>query len=166
MARKPQKGPFRYNLATVLKVRNIREKLEKEKFAVAQKEYKKELKKEEEIKEFQSEKLNEQKKALSGKISNFNRILQGHFHLGKVKKDVETQEQKRLEAEQKKEEQREKLMKAIIDRKIMDKDKDHKKVAWVKLMNKEETKFLDDISTSRFTRGKQERSREEEQEQE
>ncbi|MFC1517664.1 flagellar export protein FliJ [Candidatus Margulisiibacteriota bacterium] len=151
MARKPKKGRFKYNLETVLKVRNIREKLEKEKFAKAQKEFQKELKKEEEIKDFQSTKQTEQKSALSGKISDFSRILQGHFHLGKVKKDVEKQEKSRLEAEQKKEEQREKLIKSIMDRKIMDKDKEKKVDSWRKLMNKEETKFLDDISTSRYS---------------
>lgn len=151
MARKPKKGPFKYNLATVLKVRNIREKLEKEKFAKAQKEFLAEQEKEKKIKDFQSKKQGEQRKALSGKISDFSRILQGHFHLGKVKTDVKKQEQSRLEAEQKKEEQREKLIKSIMDRKIMDKDKEKKKISWRKLMDKEETKFLDDISTSRYT---------------
>ena len=154
MARKPKKGPFRYNLETVLKVRNIREKLEKEKFSKAQKAFRKELEKEKKIKDFQLAKQSEQRKALSGQIGDFSRILQGHFHLGKVKTDVKNQEKARLEAEQKKEEQREKLMKSIMDRKIMDKDKERKKVSWRRLMNKEETKFLDDISTSRFSRDK------------
>ncbi|MBU0579746.1 MAG: hypothetical protein KKA19_01100 [Candidatus Margulisbacteria bacterium] len=157
MVRKPKKGPFKYNLETVLKVRNIREKLEKEKFAKAQKEFQKELEKEKKIKDFQNKKQTEQRQALSGRIKDFGRILQGHFHLGKVKTDVDKQEKARLEAEQKKEEQREKLIKSIMDRKIMDKDKDKKKVSWRKLMNKEETKFLDDITTSRFTRDKLER---------
>ncbi len=154
MARKPKKGPFKYNLATVLKVREIKEKLEKEKFSKAQKEYLAELEKEEQIKNFQNQKIDQQRQALTGKISNFGLILQGYFHLGKVKVDVKKQEEKRLEAEQRKEEQRERLIRSMLDRKIMDKDKEKKKIAWRKLMDKEETKFLDDLSTGRYSRSK------------
>jgi flagellar export protein FliJ len=159
MARKAKKGPFKYNLSTVLKVREIREKLEKEKFTKAQKEYLAELEKEEEVKRFQAQKIDQQRQALTGQISNFGLILQGYFHLGKVKVDVKNQEDKRLEAEQRKEEQRERLIKSMLDRKIMDKDKDKKKVAWRKLMDKEETKFLDDLSTGRYSRTKDKKAK-------
>jgi flagellar protein FliJ len=156
---KPKKGKFIYNLRTVLKVRKIREKLEKEKFAEAQKKFKEESEKEEEVKGEQKIRQDDQKNALSGKISNFNKILLGHFHLGKVKEDVDKQVKVRLEAEQKKEEQREKLIKSMMDKKIMDKDKDRKREVWRKYMNKEETKFLDDIATSRYVANKIEQKR-------
>jgi flagellar FliJ protein len=153
--RKPKKSKsFEYNLHTILKVRNIFERIEKEKFAKAQREYLEQLKKEEEMHEYEKQQQLQLREKLTGKISDFASVLHRHEYLKKYKVDVIKQEEKTKEADQKKEEQRERLIKAIKDRKILDKDKDHKKVAWTKLMNREETKFLDDISNAQFNRKK------------
>lgn len=144
---------FEYNLKTVLKVRNIFERIEKEKFAEAQKEYFKQLKKEEEMKDNEKNQQHTLKNKLTGKI-DFASIMHRHEYLKKFHLDVLEQEGKTKEADQKKEEQRERLIKAIKDRKILDKDKEHKKESWVKVMNREETKFLDDIATAQFFRRK------------
>ncbi len=143
---------FEYNLRTVLKVRNIFERIEKEKFAEAQRKYLEELKKEEEMHEYELQQQRQLRNKLTGQIEDFASVLHRQHFLKKYKQDVIAQEGKTKEADQRKEEQRERLIKAIKDRKIIDKDKEHKKEAWVKMMNREETKFLDDISTTRFFR--------------
>lgn len=142
---------FEYNLRTVLKVRNIFERIEKEKFAEAQRKYLEELKKEEEMHEYERQQQTQLRNKLTGQIEDFASVMHRHQFLKKYKQDVVAQENKTKEADQRKEEQRERLIKAIKDRKIIDKDKEHKKEAWQKLMNREETKFLDDISTTRFS---------------
>jgi flagellar FliJ protein len=153
--RKPKKSKqFEYNLHTVLKVRNIFERVEKEKFAETQKEYLKQLQKEEEMKNYEKQQQLQLRERLTGKIEDFASVLHRHEYLKKYKGDVIKQEEKTKEADQKKEEQRERLIKAVKDRKILDKDKEHKKTAWTKMMNREETKFLDDISTAHFNREK------------
>ena len=150
MRKAKKSNRFEYNLRTVLKVRNIFERIEKEKFAEAQRKYLEELKKEEEMHEYERQQQVQLRNKLTGQIEDFASVMHRHQFLGKYKEDVVAQENKTKEADQRKEEQRERLIKAIKDRKIIDKDKEHKKEAWVKLMNREETKFLDDISTTRF----------------
>lgn len=157
--KKPKKSKkFQYNLKIVLKVRNIFERIEKEKFATAEREHLEQLKKEEEMKDYQKNMQNQLAGKLTGKLDDFASIMHRHEYLKKYKGDVEEQEEKTMEADQKKEEQRERLIKAVKDRKILDKDKDNKRKVWKKVMNKEETKFLDDLSVSRFFRQKQEKS--------
>lgn len=146
---------FEYNLRTVLKVRNIFERIEKEKFAEAQRKYLEELKKEEEMHEYERQQQVQLRNKLTGQIDDFASVMHRHAFLKKYKQDVVVQENKTKEADQRKEEQRERLIKAIKDRKIIDKDKEHKREAWQKLMNREETKFLDDISTTRYFRNKE-----------
>lgn len=154
--RKPKKSKrFEYNLRTVLKVRNIFERIEKEKFAEAQRKYLEELKKEEEMHEYERQQQVQLRNKLTGQIDDFASVMHRHAFLKKYKQDVVAQENKTKEADQRKEEQRERLIKAIKDRKIIDKDKEHKKEAWQKMMNREETKFLDDISTTRYFRNKE-----------
>lgn len=155
MAKTPEKSKkFIYNLRTVLKVRNIFEKIEKEKFAVAQREHLEQVKKEQEMKDYQKDMQKQLAGKLQGKISDFANVLHRTEYLKKYKLDVIAQEERTMEAEQKKEEQRERLIKAVKDRKILDKDKEHKNEVWKKIMNREETKFLDDLSVSRYYRQK------------
>ncbi|MDR1113878.1 MAG: hypothetical protein LBL50_02170, partial [Candidatus Margulisbacteria bacterium] len=71
------------------------------------------------------------------------------------------QENKTKEADQRKEEQRERLVKSMKDRKILEKDREHKKQAWKRLMDREATKFLDEISTAKYFRTMEERLKEE-----
>ena len=156
--KKPEKSKrFKYNLGSVLKVREIREKQEQEKFASAERTALEEKRKEEEIKSFETEKYKELRQLIApGKpIENFYEILQRKSHLEVVKKQAKEQERKSDEADRLKEAQRETLLTAARDKKIMEKDQENKKKAWRKVMDKEETKFLDDISTSRFLRNQQ-----------
>ncbi len=143
---------FAYNLESVLKVKNIREIQEQEKFLAVEKKFLEEKEKEEVIKAFQNQKYQELRTIMApGKpIDNFQQVLMRKTHLERVKGDVEKQIQETQEAERLKEEQRQELIRAVKEKKIMEKDKDHKKGAWKKLMDKEQGKFLDDIATIGF----------------
>ena len=154
MARKVKKGRFRYNLETVLKVKHIREMQEKEKFAIAQRIADEEKRKAEELKQFENAKLTELRaKFESGqKISDFGEILMRRSHLDKVKKDIVVQDKKKLEAEKALQKQRDDLAKALMDKKVFEKDKGHKKEEWRKVMDKDESDFLDEIATQRHVR--------------
>ncbi|MFC1617524.1 flagellar export protein FliJ [Candidatus Margulisiibacteriota bacterium] len=146
---KPKKGNrFKYNLAAVLKVREIRETQEQEKFKQAEKKYLEEEKKEKEIKDFQQEKYSELRKTISpgSTISNFQEVLMRKSHLEILKDKVIEQERVKEEAEEIKEDQRDQLIKAVKDKKIMEKDQERKKGQWKKLMDKEHGKFLDEIA--------------------
>jgi len=155
MSKTPEKSKkFHYNLRTVLKVRNIFETIEKEKFAAAQRDHLAQLKREQEMKDYQKDMQKQLAGKLQGEIADFASVLHRTEYLKKYKLDVITQEERTMEAEQKKEEQRERLIKAVKDRKILDKDKEHKRDHWKKIMNREETKFLDDLSVSRYFRQK------------
>jgi flagellar FliJ protein len=151
---------FQYNLKTVLKVREIYEKLEKEKFAEAQRKYLEELEREKKMKDYEMQQQRTLKSGLQGNI-DFASIMHRQNFLKKYKIDVNEQENKTKEADQRKEEQRERLVKSMKDRKILEKDREHKKQAWKRLMDREATKFLDEISTSKYFRTMEEKRKEE-----
>lgn len=158
MAKAKKSKRFNYNLAAVLKVRELKEQQEKDRFSEAQQKLQEEERKEEEIKDFQRQKYNELRNIMdAGKtINNFQHILMRKSHLDIVKEQVAEQVKKREQAEDAKEEQREVLSKAMKDRKVIEKDKEKKKTAWKKLMDKEEGKFLDEISTIGYERRRRE----------
>jgi flagellar protein FliJ len=145
---------FKYNLRTVLKVREIFEKQEKEKFNKAEKEYREEIRKEKEIKDKKRSQEDQLASKLVGEMKDFTSIMNRHAYLRKMKVDVEKQVEKREESEQKKEEQRERLIQAVKDRKILEKDREHKRKDWGKVMNREEIKFLSDIANTAYVRRK------------
>jgi flagellar protein FliJ len=148
MVKKPEKSKrFKYNLASVLKFRNIREEQEREKFNQAKRAYEEEQRKEEELKAFQAAKYAELKSKMSGGHTlNFDQIQMGRGHLDVVKEQVVQQEKVREDAEIEKDKKHEDLVSAVKDRKILDKDKEKKNVMWKDLMKKEENKFLDEIA--------------------
>ena len=154
MAAKVKKGRFKYNLETVLKVKHIREVQEKEKFAIAQRKAEEEKRRAEELRTFENSKLTElRSKFESGqKISDFSEILMRRSHLDKVKKDIVVQDKKKVEAEKALQKQRDDLVHAMKDKKVFDKDKEHKKEAWKKVMDKVDSDFLDEIATQRHVR--------------
>lgn len=156
MARVKKSKSFEYNLEAVLKVRKIKEDREKEKFALAVRKLQEEQKRLDEMVEFKEEKRDELKEVISpGKtIKNFAEIIMRQSHLDKVKKDIIRQDEVKKEAETQKEEQRVVLEKSMKEKKIIEKDKGKKKDEWKKIIEHEETKFLDDIASSRFTRDK------------
>ena len=154
MARAPKKGRFRYNLETVLRVKQIREIQEKEKFAIAQRKLEEERRKAEELKQFENSKLTELRSKLeSGQtISDFSQILLRRSHLDKVKKDIVVQDKKEQDADQAMQAQRTELTRAAKDKKVFEKDRERKKELWRKVMDKADSEFLDEIATQRHIR--------------
>ena len=153
MARKVKAGKFKYNLATVLKVRGIREKKEQEKFAEKKREYLKEKEAEEKLRGKKRKEEDEIRQVFRrGPISDFEKVMRKHSHLGILKKDIETQVEKVIETSKILEDQREKLVTAMKDKKIIEKDKQKTLEKYTKLMQDLELKFLDEIATQRFTR--------------
>jgi len=154
MAREQKPGKFKYTLETVLRVRGIKERREKEKFADKQREYLTEKEKEEQLEEEKKEKEGELKHIIKkGPISQFEKVLRRHAHLGVLKKDVDEQIEKVIDASKRLEDQRSKLIESMKDRKIIEKDKGHRLEDYDEMMKNLEIKFLDEIATQRFKRG-------------
>lgn len=149
---KPER--FKYALETVLKVRAIKERKEKERFAEKQKEYLTEKQKEEQLEEDKREKEGELKHIIKkGPISQFEKVLRRHAHLGVLRKDIDNQIEKVIDASRKLEDQRAKLVDSMKDRKIIEKNKEHRLDEYKEMMKQLEIKFLDEIATQRFKRG-------------
>lgn len=145
---------FKYTLETVLKVRNIKEQKEKEEFAKKQRSYMLEKQKEEQMEQEKQEREGELKHIMKkGPISEFEKVLRRHAHLGVLKKDVDDQIEKVIDASKHLETQRTKLIDSMKDRKIIEKNKEHKLDDFKKKMQNLEIKFLDEIATQRFKRG-------------
>jgi flagellar export protein FliJ len=154
MAREQKPGKFKYTLETVLRVRGIKERREKEKFADKQREYLTEKEKEELLEEEKKEKEGELKHIIrKGPISQFEKVMRRHAHLGVLKKDIDEQIEKVIDASKRLEDQRSKLIESMKDRKIIEKDKGHKLDDYDDMMKNLEIKFLDEIATQRFKRG-------------
>ena len=151
----PKAGKFRYRLDTVLKVRDIKERQEQEEFAKKKRDYLTEKQEEEKISAHQKKRAGELRNMLKrGPITDFERVLRRRAHLGVVKKDLDQQVEKVVQASQKLEEQRMKLIDAMKDKKIIDRHKEKQLDAWRKVMQDLETKFLDEIGTIRYIRDK------------
>jgi len=152
---KPKKSKrFQYSLETLLKVRGIREKQQQDKFDEADKTLKKEVQKEDEIKETQQRQYDDLRSNLeAGKlIKDLQTIMMREAHLEVLKERVEEQVKVRKDAEEKKEEERKDLVKAVKEKKVIEINKEKKRWEWKKFMDKEEGKFLDDISTVSYVR--------------
>lgn len=152
MAKKAKPGKkFKYDLEAVLKVRGIKEKKEQEKFAVKQREYQDEKEKEDHIRDKKTgEEDTIRETYKKGPISDFEKVMRRHAHLGILKEDLDKQVDQVIKASQKLEEQREKLMFAMKDKKIMEKNKENRFKDYQKAMQQLEIKFLDEIATERF----------------
>lgn len=152
MAKKAKAGKrFKYDLEAVLKVRGIKEKKEQEKFAYKQREYLKEKNKEKKIRDRKSgEEETIRQTYRKGAISNFEKVMRRHAHLGILKEDLDKQIDEVIKASQKLEDQREKLVVAMKDKKIIEKNKENRFKDYQKEMQLMEIKFLDEIATERF----------------
>ncbi|MFC1496366.1 flagellar export protein FliJ [Candidatus Margulisiibacteriota bacterium] len=152
MAQKSKAGKkFKYGLETVLKVRGIKEQKEKEKFAEKQKEYMDEKSKEDTIRDKKTGEEDTIRKSFrKGPISNFEKVMRRHAHLGILKKDLDKQIEEVIKASQKLEEQRDHLIVSMKDKKIMEKNKENRFKEYQKAMQKMEIDFLDEIATTRF----------------
>ncbi|KAF0133465.1 MAG: flagellar FliJ protein [Candidatus Saganbacteria bacterium] len=141
---------FKYQLESVLKVRGIREKKEQEKFADKKRAYLTEKEKEEMLKDKKSGEEQEIREAFKQPLSDFEKVLRRHAHLGVLKGEIESQVEKVIEASQKLEDQRENLLKSMKDKKIIEKDRENNLKSYTKAMQDLEMKFLDEIATERF----------------
>ncbi len=146
---------FKYNLASALRVRIIRETLQKEEVQKAKRkveEEKQKLKVIQDHQQFEHDKIMEMYEGQRPLDLAEVKLRKHQMEQLQIKED----EQKEVvaQAEEKVKEEEKKLLKAIRDRKILEKDKEKKQKLWKKLMEKEDTKFLDDISVSRFFRSK------------
>lgn len=152
MAKKPQKGKFKYNLQSVLKVREIRETQEKEKFADAQKKLEEEKRKEEIVKNKYSSAQGALRDEFESEDINFSHVFLRQNQIENLKVEVDEQKQATIKAEEDKEVQRNYLVEAVKDRQIIEKDRENKKTEWSAFMKKEENKFLDEVAGIRFNR--------------
>ncbi len=152
MAKKPKPGKrFKYDLASVLKVRAIKEKKEQEIFAEKQRNFLTEKQREEAIEQDKHNKEDDLRGVFKkGTISDFSRVLQRKAHLEVLKDDLDKQVEKVIEASKVLEEQRAQLINAMKDKKIMEKHKEKKLKEYDKVMLDMETKFLDEVATQRF----------------
>jgi len=159
MAKEVKAGKkFKYGLEAVLKVRGIKEKKEQEKFAEKKRVYLTEKEREELLKDKKRGEEQEIRQVLKqGPVSDFEKVLRRHAHLGVLKGEIEKQVEKVIEASRLLEDQREKLLKSMKDKKIIEKDKEHKLDDYTKALQDLEMKFLDEIATQRFVHEKLER---------
>ena len=119
---KPKKGKrFVYSLETLLKVRDIKEQQEKEKLNKAEQVVHEERLKEQEAKQVQSDHLNYVRELLgSDQLPELNYIQMHQQHVKTLEKRVVEQQQKVVESEQKRDDQREEVIKCT-------KEKNHRK---------------------------------------
>jgi len=160
---KPEKSKkFNYKLETLLKVRDIREREEQDRFREKEQKLVEEQKKEKEIKKKEELEYHHLVDLMnSGELPDMNIIQIRKAHLKSVQEQVDQQIKKRETAEKNRDDQREKLTQAIKEKKIIEKDKEKTKEGWKKLMAKEEAKFLDDISTIGFERKRRQQQEDE-----
>src|SRR3989338_9695255 len=149
---KPAPGKkFKYDLEAVLKVRGIREKKEQEKFAEKKREFLKEKRKEEAIKEEKHTREEELRGAFQrGPISDFEKVLRRKAHLEVLKDDLDEQIEKVIETSRFLEEQRARLIESMKEKKIIEKHKGRKLDEFKKAVQDLELKFMDEIATQRF----------------
>lgn len=145
---KPKKEKrFNYQLDTLLRVREIREKQEQDAYSQALQKLEEEKQKEEILKQQQNAAYQELTEMISsGAMPDMNHIQLRKRHIEVLVEKVEEQEKAVKAAEKAKETQREKLNQAVKERKIIEKDKEKTRISWRKLLDKEEVKFLDDIA--------------------
>ena len=67
-------------------------------------------------------------------------------HANTLEQKLDDQKKATAEAKEKLEEEKDKLLQCVKDKKIMEKDREETREAWKKLMLKEDIKFLDEIA--------------------
>jgi flagellar FliJ protein len=155
MAKEPKPGKkFKYDLSAVLKVREIHEKKEQEKFAEKNRQYLLEKEKEAAIDKEKKGKEEELRNVFRrGPISDFQKVLRRRSHIDVLKDDLDEQVERVIESSKLLEEQRARLVESMKDKKIMEKHKEKKLDEYNKLMQSLELKFMDEIATQRFKHG-------------
>eukprot|EP01047_Picozoa_sp_COSAG01_P000386 COSAG01_NODE_7_length_54400_cov_1218.054935_10_plen_163_part_00 len=149
---KPKKSRrFEYQMEALLKVRGIRKKQEQDKFDKAEQVLLAEQRKEQElIAQEEAVYADLMAKMNSDRFPGVHFIQQRKAYIEFIKEKIIEQTKVREEAEKKRDEQREALIKAVKEEKVIEKDKENTREAWRKLMLKEEGKFLDEIAVIGF----------------
>lgn len=152
MSKAKKSKRFRYPLQTVLKVREIREKQALEAFQQAEQAYHDAIKKRDEMIQFRDEQYQALRDRMSGKThtTDVQEVILRQHHLTILEAQLKEQEERVEAARQAMETAREALVASMIDRKIIDKDKEKTRESWRKLMDKSEGQFLDDIAIIGF----------------
>jgi flagellar FliJ protein len=154
MAKAPKKSKrFHYNLQSALNFRELRETQEQDKFNKAEQKYNEELGKEERMKDQEKAEHSDLFGQLKeGKTIDFQQVMMRKAHLEQLKGQIVEQVHVREKAEEEKEVQREALVQAMKDKKILEEDKEKKREMWKDVMKKEEMKFLDEIAAIGFSK--------------
>lgn len=153
MSKASKSSRFRYQLATLLRVREIRERQEQDKFIESEKKLAEEIRKEELARQREIEAYDTLSARMQDKeLPNLTEINMRKYHLEAMKEAYLAQIKARQDAEKARDLQREKLNQAVKERKIIEKDKEKTRDAWRKIMNKEDAKFLDDIAGIGFVK--------------
>jgi flagellar export protein FliJ len=154
MTKPPKKSKrFQYNLESALNFRGLRETQEQDKFNKAEQKYMEELGKEERMKnQERSESADLLSEISEGKTIDFQQVMMRKAHLEQLKGRITEQVEVRETAEKEKEDQRDVLIQAMKDKKILEEDKEKKHEMWKRIMKKEEVKFLDDIASIAFSK--------------
>lgn len=144
---------FKYNLASALRVRIIRETLQKEEVTKAKRKVEEEKQKLKTIQDDQQIEHDKIMEMYTGKLAlDLSEVKLRKFRMEQLKVKEDEQQIAVDQAVANVTEEEKKLIKAVKDRKILEKDREKKQKLWKRLMEKEDTKFLDDISGSRFFR--------------
>ncbi|MGC6366951.1 MAG: flagellar export protein FliJ [Candidatus Marinamargulisbacteria bacterium] len=154
MPKPPKKSKrFKYNLQSALNFRERRETQEQDKYNKAEQKFNEELSKEERMKlQEQQEHGGLVAQLGEGKTIDFQQVMMRKAHLEQLKGEIVEQEKVRIDAEEAKDTQREALVQAMKDKKILEEDKEKKRGMWREVMKKEEMKFLDEIAAIGFAK--------------
>ena len=154
MPKPPKKSKrFKYNLQSALNFRERKETQEQDKYNKAEQKFNEELSKEERMKTQEQEEQGGLVAQLGeGKTIDFQQVMMRKAHLEQLKGEIIEQEKIREDAEEAKDSQREMLVKAMKDKKILEEDKEKKRGMWRDIMKKEEMKFLDEIAAIGFAK--------------
>lgn len=154
MPKPPKKSKrFKYNLQSALNFRERKETQEQDKYNKAEQKFNEELSKEERMKTQEQEEQGGLVAQLGeGKTIDFQQVMMRKAHLEQLKGEIIEQEKVREDAEEAKDSQREMLVKAMKDKKILEEDKEKKRGMWRDIMKKEEMKFLDEIAAIGFAK--------------
>ena len=154
MTKPPKKSKrFQYNLESALNFRELRETQEQDKFNKAEQKYMEELGKEERMKnQERAENAGLVSEISEGKTIDFQQVMMRKAHLEQLKGEIIEQVEVREAAEKEKEDQRDVLIQAMKDKKILEEDKEKKREMWKNIMKKEEMKFLDEIASIAFSK--------------
>ena len=155
MSKAEKSKRFNYKLKSLLRVREIREQQEHDKFSESEKKVAAERQKEHALKETQTAHYSKLSALIaSKKMPDMDDIKRRKIHLDRLKEQVDKQVDARKNSEKERDTQREVLTESIKKKKVIEKDKEKTKGSWKKIMEKEDNKFLDELAVLGFDRKK------------